>query len=92
MNTIWILLIAGSVILAILTGRVGEFTRAIFEGAKSAVEVSLFLLGIVALWLGITRIIEESGLIHSLSRGFRIFVACLFPQVPGTTPRSLPSP
>jgi spore maturation protein A len=86
MNTVWVLLIAGSVILSILNGRVGEFTKAIFEGAKSAVEVSLFLLGIVALWLGITRIIEESGLIHRLSRGFRIFVSRLFPQVPRDHP------
>jgi len=86
MNTVWVLLIAGSVILSILNGRVGEFTKAIFEGAKSAVEVSLFLLGIVALWLGITKIIEESGLIHRLSRGFRIFVSRLFPQVPRDHP------
>jgi len=86
MNTVWVLLIAGSVILSILNGRVREFTKAIFEGAKSAVEVSLFLLGIVALWLGITKIIEESGLIHRLSRGFRIFVSRLFPQVPRDHP------
>jgi spore maturation protein A len=86
MNTVWVLLIAGSVILSTLNGRVGEFTKAIFDGAKSAVEVSLFLLGIVALWLGITKIIEESGLIHRLSRGFRIFVAGLFPQVPRDHP------
>jgi spore maturation protein A len=86
MNTIWVLLIVSSVVLSILTGRVGEFTKAIFEGAKSAVEVSLFLLGIVALWLGITKIVEESGLIHRLSRGFRIFVSRLFPQVPRDHP------
>ena len=86
MNTIWVLLIVSSVILSILNGRVGEFTKAIFEGAKSAVEISLFLLGIVALWLGITKIIEESGLIHRLSRGFRIFVSRLFPHVPRDHP------
>ena len=86
MNTVWVLLIVSSVILSILNGRVGEFTKAIFEGAKSAVEVSLFLLGIVALWLGITKIIEESGLIHRLSRGFRIFVSRLFPHVPRDHP------
>ena len=86
MNTVWVLLIVASVILSVLTGRVGEFTKAIFEGAKSAVEVSLFLLGIVALWLGITRIIEESGLIHRLSRAFRFFVARLFPRVPKDHP------
>jgi spore maturation protein A len=90
MNTIWVLLIVSSVILSILNGRVGEFTKAIFEGAKSAVEVSLFLLGIVALWLGITKIIEESGLIHRLSRGFRIFVSRLFPHVPRDHPALTP--
>jgi spore maturation protein A len=82
MNTIWILLIVGSVILSILNGRLEEFTKALFEGAKSAVEVSLFLLGIVALWLGITKIIEESGLIHRLSRVFRVLVSGLFPKIP----------
>jgi len=65
MNTIWVLLIVGSVILSVLNGRLEEFTKALFEGAKSAVEVSLFLLGIVALWLGITKIIEDSGLMIS---------------------------
>jgi len=82
MNAIWVLLIVGSVILSVLNGRLEEFTKALFEGAKSAVEVSLFLLGIVALWLGITKIIEESGLIHRLSRVFRVLVSRLFPKIP----------
>jgi len=82
MNAIWVLLIVGSVILSVLNGRLEEFTKALFEGAKSAVEVSLFLLGIVALWLGITKIIEESGLIHRLSRVFRVLVSGLFPKIP----------
>ena len=71
MNVIWIILIAVSVITAAFTGRLEELTKAIFEGAKTAVEISLYLLGIVSLWLGITKIIEDSGLIHRISHLFR---------------------
>ncbi len=86
MNTIWILLIAGSIAFSVINGRLDEWTRALFEGAKSAVEVSLYLLGIVSLWLGITKVIEDSGLIHRLSGFFRVFVLRLFPNLPQDHP------
>ena len=86
MNTVWVLIMTISVIFSVMNGRTDAFTRSIFEGAKSAVEVSLFLLGIVALWLGITRIIEDSGLIHSLSRFFHPFVSRLFKNIPPDHP------
>ena len=86
MNTIWVLLMVISVLFSFLNGRLEEFTKSIFEGAKSAVEVSLFLLGIVCLWLGITRIIEDSGLIHRLSGFFRYFVSRLFRNIPPDHP------
>lgn len=82
MNTIWVLLMVISVLFSFLNGRLEEFTKSIFEGAKSAVEVSLFLLGIVSLWLGITKIIEDSGLIHRLSNFFQYFVRRLFKKIP----------
>jgi spore maturation protein A len=86
MNTIWFLLISVPVIFSIINGRLDEFTKSIFDGAKSAVEVSLFLLGIVALWLGITKIIEDSGLIHRLSKLFRPVVSRLFKNIPNDHP------
>jgi spore maturation protein A len=86
MNTVWILLIVVSVLFSILNGRLDEFTKSIFEGAKSAVEVSLFLLGIVSLWLGITRIIEDAGLIHRLSGLFQYVVRLLFKKIPPEHP------
>jgi spore maturation protein A len=86
MNTIWFLLIAVSVLFSIINGKLDEFTKSIFEGAKSAVEVSLFLLGIVALWLGITKIIEDSGLIHRLSNLFRPVISRLFRSIPQDHP------
>ncbi len=86
MNTIWILLVAGSVVFSFLNGRMDEFTKSIFEGAKSAVEISLYLLGIISLWLGITKIIEESGLIYRLSRFLKLFLSLLFPSLPKDHP------
>jgi spore maturation protein A len=86
MNTIWILLIVASILFSFLNNRLDEFTKSIFEGAKSAVEVGLFLLGIVCLWLGITRIIEDSGLIHRLSGFFQYFVSRLFKNIPREHP------
>jgi len=86
MNAIWVFLIGISIIFAGINGRLEDFTKSIFDAAKSAVEVSLFLLGIVALWMGIAKIIEDSGLIHKLSRVFRPLVCRLFKNIPEDHP------
>jgi len=86
MNTIWILLVSVSAIFSIVNGRLEEFTKSIFDAAKTSVEISLFLLGIIALWLGITKIIEESGLIHRLSKSFKPFILRLFKNIPEDHP------
>jgi spore maturation protein A len=90
MNIIWFLLLAVSIIFAVVNGRLDALTTAIFDAGKAAVEVSLFLAGIVALWLGITKIIEDSGLIHRLSRLFRPLVARLFRGLPSDHPAVAP--
>jgi spore maturation protein A len=82
MNLIWYLLILVSVIFSVLNGRLDAFTKAFFDGAKSSVEISLFLLGIVSLWMGITKIIEDSGLMKRISSFFRPLVNLLFKNIP----------
>lgn len=86
MNIIWILLITVSVIFSIANGKMDEFTKSVFDAGKSAVEISIFLLGIVSLWLGITKIIEDSGLIHKFSGFFRPAVKKLFKDIPEDHP------
>ncbi|MFH1259029.1 MAG: nucleoside recognition domain-containing protein [Elusimicrobiota bacterium] len=90
MNIIWVFLIGISVLFAVINGRLDEFTKSIFEAGKSAVEISLFLLGIVSLWLGITKIVEDSGLIHKLSRFFRPVISRLFKNIPQDHPAITP--
>ena len=86
MNIIWLLLLSVSIVFAIFTGNLEAFTKSIFEGAKSAVEVSLFLLGIVSVWMGITRILEDSGLIHRIAHLFKPVISRLFGNIPGDHP------
>ncbi|MEW6041776.1 MAG: nucleoside recognition domain-containing protein, partial [Elusimicrobiota bacterium] len=90
MNIIWFLLVSVSVIFSIINGKLDDFSKAIFEAAKSAVEVSLFLAGIVSLWLGITKIIEDSGLIYRISNFFKPFISRLFKNIPENHPSITP--
>ena len=86
MNAIWIILLSVSIVFAVFTGNLEPFTKSIFEGAKSAVEVSLFLLGIVSVWMGITRILEDSGLIYRIAHLFRPIICSLFRNIPKDHP------
>jgi len=86
MNILWVVLISVSMVAAFFTGGLEAATKAMFDGARAAVEISLFLLGIVSLWFGITKIIEDSGLIHGISHVFRPIMARLFKAVPADHP------
>jgi spore maturation protein A len=65
-----------------INGRIDEFTKAMFEAGKAAVEVCLYLEGIVSLWLGLTKILEDSGLIYKLSNFFGVAISLLFRNIP----------
>ncbi|HQG31797.1 MAG TPA: nucleoside recognition domain-containing protein [Deltaproteobacteria bacterium] len=86
MNWVWLILLSVSVVFAIATGNLEAFTKSIFDGAKAAVEISLFLLGIVSVWMGITKILEDSGLIHRIAHLFRPVISRLFRGIPGDHP------
>lgn len=82
MNIIWLVVICISVLFAAASGRIDEFTKAMFEAGKAAVEVCLYLVGIVSLWLGLTKILEDSGLIYKLSNFFGVGISLLFRNIP----------
>jgi spore maturation protein A len=86
MNIIWLALICVSVVFSIINGRVEDFTKAMFEASKLAVETCLSLLGIVSLWLGLTKILEDSGLIYKFSNFVRPVISRLFKNIPKNHP------
>jgi spore maturation protein A len=54
--------------------------------AKTAVELAIGLIGIMALWLGIMKIAEQSGLVAKLASLLKPVTVRLFPDVPPDHP------
>ena len=86
LNYIWFGMMAISVVAAIFTGRIDAVTEAAISMSKVAVEISIGLVGIMALWLGIMKIAEASGLMRIIARGLRPITVRLFPDVPEDHP------
>jgi len=61
-------------------------TSAAFDMAEFAVELAIGLIGIMALWLGLLRIAEVSGLIEKLVVVVAPILQRLFPNVPKNHP------
>jgi spore maturation protein A len=86
LNYIWFALMAIALVVAIFTGTAPAVTKGAIDSAKTAVDISLGLVGIMTLWLGIMRVAEKAGLIAMLGRVLRPFSRLLFPDVPPEHP------
>ncbi len=86
LNYIWFGMMAISVIAGIFTGKIDAVTQAAINMSKVAVEISIGLIGIMALWLGIMKIAEASGLIRIIAKGLKPITVRLFPDVPADHP------
>lgn len=63
-----------------------EVTNSALGYADTAVTIAIGLIGIMAMWLGIMKIAEESGVINSFARLLRPITRFLFPDVPHDHP------
>jgi spore maturation protein A len=86
LNYIWFGMMFISVVVGIFTGNIDAVTEAAINMAKVAVEISIGLIGIMALWLGIMKIAEASGLIRIIAMGLKPITIRLFPDVPADHP------
>lgn len=85
-NLIWVGLLLVGIIVAAATGRVEIVSQTALVSAQKAVEVAFELIGIMALWLGILRIAEDSGLMQLVAKMIRPFTRLLFPSIPSDHP------
>ena len=86
LNYIWFGMMFIGVVVGIFTGNIDAVTAAAIDMAKVAVNLAIGLIGIMALWLGIMKIAEESGLIRLIAKGLRPITIRLFPDVPEDHP------
>ncbi len=71
-----------ALLFAFCTGNVAAVSEAVFDGAESAVSLSISLLGIMCLWNGVMEVLKEAGLITKLARVLRPFLRFFFPDSP----------
>ncbi len=86
LNYIWFALMAIALVVAMFNGTAAVVTKSAIDSAKTAVEISIGLIGIMTLWLGIMRIAEAAGLIALLGKALRPISRLLFPEVPPEHP------
>ncbi|MGE5507208.1 MAG: nucleoside recognition domain-containing protein [Chitinophagales bacterium] len=82
LNLVWLAILTVGVVTAAATGRWQAVTEAALGAGRSAVELWLGLVGVMAVWLGLSRLMEVSGLLPALVRVVRPVTRRLFPEVP----------
>ena len=85
-NLVFIFFVVGSILFASFTGKMQAITDASFDSAKGAVTLAINLIGIMALWLGLMRVLEAGGFMYSLARLLRPIMSRLFSDVPPENP------
>ena len=86
MGAILAVLMALSVVVAAVQGRLPELTAAALDAAGKASTFALGLVGILALWMGLMRIAEEAGVVRGIARLAAPLLRRLFSGVPSDHP------
>ena len=80
MNYIWGFMLLTGIFMSLATGKADAFTDSFLASCTDAVEFTLSLAGVMAVWSGLMRIAEESGLIDKAAKGLRPLLSFLFPK------------
>lgn len=86
MNYIFYFLIVISIIVGAINGRLSDVVNSILTGAELSVKVAFSLIGIMAFWLGMMKIAEQSGLIKVISKLIKPVTKRLFNEIPENSP------
>ena len=81
MNYIWGVMLLLGICFASIGNKLSDFTNGLMSSCTEAVEFIISLAGIMAVWSGLMKIAEESGLINKTSNAFYLLLHYLFPDV-----------
>jgi spore maturation protein A len=81
LNVFWPFCIVISIVIAILTGKVESINNSVFESTKSAVELTLTLVGTMCLWSGIMEIAVNTSIIEKIKKFLKPIMRFLFPKI-----------
>jgi spore maturation protein SpmA len=85
-NAVFLVLVVAAVLTAAVSGTMADVSKAALGAASASVEIAIGLIGAMALFLGLTKVAEDAGLLRLLARVIRPVMVRLFPDVPADHP------
>ncbi len=82
LNILWVVMIGGGVVFAAFYGTMGKITESCISSSTEAVNLCIFMLGVIGVWNGMMEIAVKSGLMKKISKAMYPFIHWLFPDIP----------
>ena len=81
-SVIWMLLIFIGIFYGLITNKLDIINTSIVDSTKVSLDMLIKIFPVLALWMGLTKIAEESGLLKKLAKFLSPFLTKLFPEIP----------
>ena len=81
-NKIWAVFIILGILYSFLTGNISTINTEILGCTKTSLDLIMQIFPVMALWLGLMKIAEVSGLLKKLSLKLSPVLGHLFPEIP----------
>jgi spore maturation protein A len=81
-SKIWFYMIVIGIVGSIYFGNLTELNTVIMSEGSRAIEFTISLAAIMALWMGIMNIAKDSGLIDKIGQKMNFILKALFPKIP----------
>lgn len=82
LNILWVIMIAGGIFFAAFHGTMGQITESFISSSTEAVNLCIFMLGVIGVWNGMMEIAVKSGLMKKIAKTMYPFIYWLFPDIP----------
>lgn len=82
LNILWVIMIAGGIFFAAFHGTMGQITESFISSSTEAVNLCIFMLGVIGVWNGMVEIAVKSGLMKKIAKTMYPFIHWLFPDIP----------
>lgn len=80
MSIVWAVLLGGSVLCSLITGRGQALSAGVMQGAQMGITLAISIAGSLCLWAGVGRLMEKIGLTAALASLLRPAMERLFPS------------
>lgn len=81
-NIIWSFFIVSGIVYSLLTGKMDAMNTTILDSCGTSLKMLMEIFPVIALWMGIMKIAEDSLLLKKLSTLIYPILKRIFPEIP----------